>query len=157
MRRTIPGLGLTKRQLLAFGSGVLCGIPFFLVSKLCIGLDTTDSVMVMAVSAFPVVFCLLFKKDGMYIEKHLRYWYETRFVRNTERPYVTNNIYDAVVRSQQLQEEVERIVFKGKRAEEIAAIKASGKTSEVKIGKQKFVIPLSGPIDRATKRELEKL
>ena len=48
MRRTIPGLGLTKRQLLAFGSGVLCGIPFFLVSKLCIGLNTTDAVMIMA-------------------------------------------------------------------------------------------------------------
>lgn len=156
MRRTIPGLGLTKRQLLAFGSGVLCGIPFFLVSKLCIGLNTTDAVMIMAVSAFPVVFCLLFKKDGMYIEKHLRYWHETHFVRNTERPYVTNNIYDAVARSWQLQEEVERIVFKGKSAEEIAAIKASGETSEVKLGKKRFVIPLSGPVDRATKRELER-
>lgn len=156
MRRTIPGLGLTKRQLLAFGSGVLCGIPFFLVSKLCIGLDTTDAVMIMAVSAFPVIFCLLFKKDGMYIEKHLRYWHETHFVRNTERPYVTNNIYDAVTRSRQFQEEVERIVFKGKSAGEIAAIKASGETSEVKLGKRKFVIPLSGPIDRTTKKELEK-
>ncbi len=156
MRRTIPGLGLTKRQLLAFGSGVLCGIPFFLVSKFCINLNTTDAVMVMAVSAFPAVFCLLFKKDGMYIEKHLKYWYETHFVRNTERPYKTNNIYDAVARSWQLQEEVERIVFKGKSAEEIAAIKASGETSEVKLGKKRFVIPLSGPVDRATKRELER-
>ena len=62
MRRTIPGLGLTKRQLLAFGSGVLCGIPFFLVSKFCINLNTTDAVMVMAVSAFPAVFYL--KKMG---------------------------------------------------------------------------------------------
>ena len=156
MRRTIPGLGLTKRQLLAFGSGVLCGIPFFLVSKFCINLNTTDAVMVMAVSAFPAVFCLLFKKDGMYIEKHLKYWYETHFVRNTERPYKTNNIYDAVARSWRLQEEVERIVFKGKSAEEIAAIKASGETSEVKLGKKRFVIPLSGPVDRATKRELER-
>ena len=119
MRRTIPGLGLTRRQIVAFGSGVLCGIPFFLVSKLAIGLDTTEAVMVMAASAFPVVFCLLYKKDGMYIEKHLRYWYETHFVRNTERPYVTNNIYDAVAKSQQFQKEVEQIVFKGKSAEEI--------------------------------------
>lgn len=92
----------------------------------------------------------------MYIEKHLRYWHETHFVRNTERPYVTNNIYDAVTRSRQFQEEVERIVFKGKSAGEIAAIKASGETSEVKLGKRKFVIPLSGPIDRTTKKELEK-
>ena len=156
MRRTIPGLGLTRRQIVAFGSGVLCGIPFFLVSKLAIGLDTTEAVMVMAASAFPVVFCLLYKKDGMYIEKHLRYWYETHFVRNTERPYVTRNIYDAVVKSRQLQKEVEQIVFKGKSAEEIAAVKASGETSEIKLAKKKFVIPLSGPVDRATKRELEK-
>ena len=156
MRRTIPGLGLTRRQLVAFGSGVLCGIPFFLVSKLAIGIDTTEAVMVMAASAFPVVFCLLYKKDGMYIEKHLRYWYETHFVRNTERPYVTRNIYDAVVKSRQLQKEVEQIVFKGKSAEEIAAVKASGETSEIKLAKKKFVIPLSGPVDRATKRELEK-
>lgn len=63
----------------------------------------------------------------MYIEKHLRYWYETHFVRNTERPYVTRNIYDAVVKSRQLQKEVEQIVFKGKSAEEIAAVKASGR------------------------------
>ena len=156
MRRTIPGLGLTRRQIVAFGSGVLCGIPFFLVSKLAIGLDTTEAVMVMAASAFPVVFCLLYKKDGMYIEKHLRYWYETHFVRNTERPYVTRNIYDAVVKSRQLQKEVEQIVFKGKSAEEIVAVKASGETSEIKLAKKKFVIPLSGPVDRATKRELEK-
>lgn len=156
MRRTIPGLGLTKRQIVAFGSGVLCGVPFFLASKLCFGLGVTDSVMAMAVIAFPVTFCMMFKKNGMYIEKHLKYWYETHFVRNTERPYVINNIYDAVIRSQKLQMEVEKIVFKGKSAEEIAAVKASGASSEVKLGKKKFVVPMTGPIDRATKKELEK-
>lgn len=162
MKKPIPGLGITKRQLLAFGAGVLCGGPFFLVAKLCIGLDITKSVIIMAVAALPSVFCLLYKKDGLYFEKHIKYWYEMYFIRNTERPYITNNIYDCVVKSKKLQEEIEEIVFRGKSDKEIAAMKAAGENTEIKIrtGKEiflkKFVIPVKGPVDKKTKKELEK-
>lgn len=162
MKRTIPGLGLTRRQLLAFGVGALCGIPFFFLSKFVIGLDVTEAVMVMTVAAFPGAFCLLYKKDGMYFEKHFRYWYETHIVRNTERPYVTQNIYAAVIKSRQLEQEVEQIVFKGKSDKEIAAVKAAGESSEIKIrtgeifSTKKFIIPVKGPVDKKTKKELEK-
>lgn len=92
----------------------------------------------------------------MYIEKHLKFYYETHFVRNTERPYKTNNLYDLLKQEEAFTREVENIVFRGKTPTQIKAMKAAGETSEVQIGKKKIIIPIKGPIDRNTKKELEK-
>lgn len=156
VKKTIPGIGLTRRQAIAFIVGMLFGIPFFIASRFLFKLDVTNSIMVMAVAAFPVIFCLQYKKDGMYFEKLIKFWYETHFVRNTERPYITNNIYDLLVKEHDFQMEVEKIVYKGKSDSEIAKIKAENETSEIEIGKKKFIIPIKGPIDKTTKKELEK-
>lgn len=43
----------------------------------------------------------------MYMEKHVRFWYETHFIRNTDRPYMTNNLYDLMDKEDQLKREVE--------------------------------------------------
>lgn len=51
---------------------------------------------------------------------------------------------------------MENIVFRGKTPTQIKAMKAAGETSEVQIGKKKIIIPIKGPIDRNTKKELEK-
>lgn len=96
------------------------------------------------------------KKDGLYLDKHLRFFYETYFVRNTQRPYVTQNLYDLLKKEEEFKKEVEKIIFKGKAPEEIKKIKESGEKSEVKIGKKRIVIPMKGSIDHKTKKELEK-
>lgn len=154
VKRTIPGIGMTKRQVFAFLSGAIIGIPVFLLLRNFV--DTTKAITGMAITAFPVIFGILYKKDGMNIEVHLKYFYETHFVRNTERPYQTNNLYDLLQYEKEWQKEVERIVFQGKTKKEIEKIKAAGESTQVKIGKKKIVVPLKGPIDFRTKKELEK-
>ena len=156
VRKTIPGLNLTKRQIAGFATGVIVGMPVFLVMRFALGLDIMASVMGLSIAAAPVVICILYKKNGMGMEKYLWYFYETHFIRNTERVYVTNNLYVLQEEEEKLQKEVERIVFSGKTRKEIAGIKAAGETSEVRIGKKRITIPMKGPIDPKVKKELEK-
>lgn len=156
VKKTIPGLGFTKRQLLAFLIGIIAGLPVFFVLRFLIDMDVTASVMGLGIVAAPFVICILYKKDGMGIEKHLKFYYETHFVRNTDRPYQTNNLYDLMQEEERLQREVESILFQGKNKEEIAQIRAAGETTELKVGKKKIVIPMKGPIEPKVKRELEK-
>lgn len=156
VRKTISGLGLTKRQLVAFLLAALVGLPVFLAVKPYIGM--TYAIIVMAVAAFPICFFILFKKDGLYMEVHARYWYETHFIRNTDRPYQTNNLYDLMQEEKRIEKEVEAIVFKGKTPAEIEAARASGQMQEVKLGKHKKIyVPLTGKIDKQTKKELERM
>ncbi len=156
VRRTISGLGLTKRQIIAFIAAGLSGGPVFFLTRPYIGM--TYGIFAMALVAGPIGFLLLYKKDGMYIETHIKYWHETHFVRNTERPYQTENLYDLMEKQEKFNKEVEKIVFKGKTPAEIDALKASGRMQEVKIGKHKKIyVPLQGKIDKETKRELERM
>lgn len=156
VRKTIPGLNLTKRQIIGFVTGGVVGMPVFLVMRFALGLDILASVMGLSIAAAPVVICILYKKNGMGMEKYLWYFYETHFIRNTDRPYVTNNLYILQEEEERLQKEVERIVFSGKTQKEIARIRAADETSEVKIGKKRIIIPMKGPIDPKVKKELEK-
>ena len=156
IEKPIPSIGLTKRQIFAFSSGGLVGIPAFLLFKFVIGTDGTIALLALFFSMFPISAALLYKKDGMYIEKHLRYYYETHFVRNTDRPYETENYYDYIQREKQFKKEVERIVLKEKSQAEIDQLKKTGEKSTVNIGKNKIVIPGKGPVSKETKKELEK-
>lgn len=156
VRKTIPGLNLTKRQIAGFATGVIVGMPVFLVMRFALGLDIMASVMGLSIAAAPIVICILYKKNGMGMEKYMWYFYETHFIRNTERPYITDNLYALQEEEEKLQKEVERIVFSGKTQKEIAGIRAAGETSEVRIGKKRIIIPMKGPIDPKVKKELEK-
>lgn len=156
VKRTLPGLGLTKRQIAAFLAGIITGLPVFLVMRLVLDCDILASVTGLAVVTAPISVCLLYKKHGFGIEKYLYYYYETHLVRNTDRPYVTDNLYVLQAEEERLQEEVERILFAGKTKKEIQEIKEKGETSEIKIGKKRITIPMNGPIDPKIKKELEK-
>lgn len=156
VRRTLPGLGLTKRQIAAFTIGSIVGLPVFLVMRLALQCDVMASITGLAVVTAPIAICLLYKKHGFGIEKYLYYYYETHFVRNTDRPYVTNNLYILQAEEERLQEEVEKILFAGKTKKEIREIREAGETSEIKLGKKRITIPMKGPIDPKVKKELEK-
>ena len=156
VRKTISGLGLTRRQLAAFTLAAIVGVPVFLVFKPYIGINY--GLIAMALVAGPVCFAILYKKDGMYLEVHAKYFYETHFIRNTDRPYQTDNLYELMQEEKRIKEEAERIVFKGKTPAEIEKIKAAGQMKEVRVGKHKKIwVPLSGKIDKATKKELERM
>ncbi len=156
VRKTIPGINLTKRQIIAFAVGILIGLPVFLVMRFLLHMEVTASVMGLGIAAAPVVFCIMYKNNGMGMEKYFMFFYETHFVRNTDRPYCTNNMYVLIEQEEKFQKEVERIVFKGKSKEEIKKIKTAGESSEIKIGRKRIVIPMHGPIDPKVKKELEK-
>ena len=156
VRKTIPGINLTKRQIVAFAVGILIGLPVFLVMRFLLHMEVTASVMGLGIAAAPVVFCIMYKNNGMGMEKYFKFFYETHFVRNTDRPYRTNNLYVLTEQEEKLQKEVERIVFQGKSKKEIEQIKEAGESSEVKIGKKRIMIPMQGPIDPKVKKELEK-
>lgn len=156
VKMNIPGLKVTKRQVAAFALAACVGIPVFYVLQKRLGMDLTTSVLGIMMSGGPVAFVILFKKDGLGMEKHIRYFYEAHFTRNSERPYRTDNLYGLLLEEEQLKKEVERIVFRGKSEEEINRIKESGIATEVKIGNKKIMVPLKGPIDQKVKRELEK-
>ncbi len=156
VRKTIPGINLTKRQIIAFAVGILIGLPVFLVMRFLLHMEVTASVMGLGIAAAPVVFCIMYKNNGMGMEKYFMFYYETHFVRNTDRPYCTNNMYVLIEQEEKFQKEVERIVFKGKSKEEIKMIREAGESSEIKIGRKRIVIPMQGPIDPKVKKELEK-
>ncbi len=156
VRKTIPGLNMTVRQIAAFVAGLIVGLPVFLVMRFFLHMEVTASVMGLAIGAAPIVFCIMYKSNGMGMEKHFRYFYETHFVRNTDRPYRADNLYVLIQQEEKLRKEVERIVFRGRTKEEIEQIKESEVSSEIKIGKKRIVIPMQGPIDPKVKKELEK-
>lgn len=156
VRKTIPGLNITRRQAAAFAAGILAGLPVFFVMRFVIGLDMMISLTGLCVVVAPIAICLMYRHNGMGVEKYIKFYYETHFVRNTDRPYQTNNLYVLQEEEKKMEKEVERILFSGKSKKEIARIKAAGETSEIKIGKQRITIPMKGPIDPKVKKELER-
>lgn len=159
MPKIIPGIGLTKRQVIALIAGAGISLSMFFLLKPY--LEITYRVTVMAAIALPIFLLVLHKKDGMYMEVHIRYFIETHFIRNTERPYQTQNMYALLMEEKRIEEEVEKIVLKGKCEEEIKEIKKTGQMQEITVRsglrQKKICVPLTGKLDRATKKELERM
>lgn len=160
VRKPLPGIGLEKRQLLAGAVCLAVGVPVFVLLRFVLQLSPTICAFGFALSAAPFGFAILFKKDNLGMEKWARFFYEAHFVRNSERPYETRNMYEVMLDTLRFNKEVEKIVFKGKTKEEIKEIKDRGEYSEITFGhgkdKKKIRVPIKGKIDKNVKKELEK-
>ena len=92
--------GLTKRQLVCFGSAALIGVPLFFLSKGSMGTTSAALCMILVMLPFYLIQC--------------------KFIRPKRRIYQTNNAYSALVRQAKLEKEVQAIAEKsgktGKRA-----------------------------------------
>lgn len=107
---------LTARQLICFGSGLLVGLPlFFLVSKVLPGSMATA---IMICVMLPFFLFGLYEKNGQPLEKVLRYYILSRFLRPKKRPYRTENVYTALMRHEKLEKEVKKIVLEPKKGKE---------------------------------------
>ncbi len=126
-------LGLTKRQLIGITIMAAVGIPLYLLLFKVLNLPSDVSIFLMLSAIFPIGFCTLYTKDGLFIEKHIKYYYETHRVRATERPYKTQNLYDLIDKQEKLKKEVDAILEKGR-----------------------IHISRDGTIDKQTKKEIEK-
>ena len=105
--------GLTKRQLVCFGSAALIGVPLFFLSKGSMG--TTPAALCMILVMLPFFLFAMYEKNGQPLEVFLGHLIQNKFIRPKVRIYQTNNLYSALVRQSQLEQEVKRIARKGRK------------------------------------------
>lgn len=99
---------LTKRQLICFGSGALIGVPLFFLLRSSLG--ASSAAILMVLSMVPLFVMGLYEKNGRPLEKVLGDVIQTVFLRPKRRPYQTDNLYAALMRQEQMEKEVQRIV-----------------------------------------------
>ena len=83
--------GLTKRQIVCFGTGALIGVPvyFFVRGSGNLSLAALAMIAVM----LPFFFFAMYERDGLPLEKVLKNIIRTRFLYPRVRPYKTENFY----------------------------------------------------------------
>lgn len=105
---------LTKRQLICFSAAALIGEPSFFLLKSTgnVSLASLGMIVIM----LPMFFLAMYEKDGQPLEVIAKHFIESKFIRPKIRPYKTNNYYVALMRQQQLEKEVNAIVFQEEKA-----------------------------------------
>ena len=104
---------LTKRQLLCFVAAVAIGLPLFFLTKDSAG--TTTAALCMVLAMLPMFLLAMYEKNGQPLEVFLGHLIQNKFIRPKVRIYQTNNLYSALVRQSQLEQEVKRIARKGRK------------------------------------------
>ena len=99
---------LTKRQLICFGGGALIGVPLFFLLRGILG--ASSAAILMVLSMLPLFVMGLYEKNGRPLEKVLGDVIQTVFLRPKQRPYQTDNLYAALMRQEQMEREVQKIV-----------------------------------------------
>lgn len=95
---------LTKRQCVCFGIGVLVALPiFFIVKK---ATDSTTAFYVFIVCLVPFFLLGMMEKNGMPLEKYLKYFLLHK-LRNPIRRMKMENIYDDYAHQFQINQEGE--------------------------------------------------
>ena len=92
--------GLTKRQLVCFGSAALIGVPLFFLSKGSMG--TTPAALCMILVMLPFFLFALYEKNGQTPEALLGHLIQCKFTRPKKRVYQTNNAYSALEKQAEL-------------------------------------------------------
>ena len=105
--------GLTKRQVICFGAAALVGVPLFFLAKESLG--TTTAALCMILVMLPFFLFAMYEKNGQPLEVFLGHLIQNKFIRPKVRIYQTNNLYSALVRQSQLEQEVKRIAGKGRK------------------------------------------
>ena len=87
---------------------LLLGVPLFFLLKESAGNSTATLCMMMVM--LPFFLLAMYEKNGQPLEVILKQMIETKFIRPKNRPYQTNNFYEALARQRDLEMEVKRIV-----------------------------------------------
>ena len=82
--------GFTKRQVICFGIGLVIGAPVFFFTRNAIGMS--GAMFAMGACAAPAILCGLYKKNGVFLEKQIRFIKEY-FTRPRKRYYRTTNVF----------------------------------------------------------------
>ena len=108
--KTKVAFNLTKRQLIFFAAALLVGLPLFFLLKG--GIGTTAAAMVMIVVMLPGFLFGVYEKNGQPLEVFLGHLIDNKFIRPKTRIYQTNNLYSALARQYELEQEVRAIAGK---------------------------------------------
>lgn len=114
--------GLTKRQIVCFGAGLLMGLPLFFLLRGSV--PTSAAALVMIFAMLPGLLFGLYEKHGQPLEVVIGQIVRNRFLMPKVRPYQTNNLYAALERQHRLEMEVKAIVQKGNHKRKTAKAKA---------------------------------
>ena len=99
---------MTKRQLVCFSIGAAVGIPLFFLVKAHAAASVAAITMI--VGMLPFFMLAVYEKNGQPLEKVIHNIIQVSFVRQKQRPYVTNNFYAVLERQTELDKEVYSIV-----------------------------------------------
>lgn len=102
--------GLTRRQLICFGAAVLVGVPLFFLLKNRVASSAATLCMILVM--LPFFLFAMYEKNGQPLEVFLGHLIENKFIRPKVRIYQTNNLYSALVRQYELEQEVRAIAGK---------------------------------------------
>lgn len=105
--------GLTRRQLICFGAAVLVGVPLFFLLKN--NVDSSMATLCMILVMLPFFLFAMYERHGQPLEVVIEQMVQALFVRPKERPYQTNNFYDAIQRQIFVEKEVQAVVQKANR------------------------------------------
>ena len=119
--------GLTKRQVICFGIGAVCGLPVFFLAKGAMG--TTLASLLMIVIMLPFFLFAMYEQHGQPLEVVLKHIIESRFKRPRIRLYETDNFYAAIDRDVRLKKEV-NLILHGKEKEKTQAYQGRKKAAE---------------------------
>ncbi len=86
-------MGLTKRQVICFGIGLVVGVPVFFLTRAALGMS--GAIFAMGACAAPAILCGLYRKNGVFLEKQAKYMREY-FTRPRKRYYRTTNIFECI-------------------------------------------------------------
>ena len=114
--------GLTKRQVICFGAAAIIGVPLFFLTKGALG--TTTAALCMILVMLPFFLFAMYEKNGQPLEVFLGHLIENKFIRQKMRIYQTNNLYSALVRQYELEQEVRAIAGKNGKTRKTGRSKA---------------------------------
>ncbi|WP_066685026.1 MULTISPECIES: PrgI family protein [Christensenella] len=112
---------LTKRQLICFAIAGGVGIPFYLLTKSHIG--TSLAAFIMIVIMVPFFFLAMYEKDGQPLERILKNYIGSHFIRKRKRPYQTRNFYAELQNEIDERKEKQSIVKRTEKAKKGASRK----------------------------------
>ena len=90
--------------MICFGAAALVGVPLFFLAKASLG--TTTAALCMILVMLPFFLFAMYEKNGQPLEVFLGHLIQNKFIRPKVRIYQTNNLYSALVRQSQLEQEV---------------------------------------------------
>lgn len=114
--KTKVAFNLTKRQLICFSLGGVCGLPVYFLTKSILGTDVAAILMILIM--LPFFFLAMYERDGFPAEKLLLHMLNQRFRRPAIRVYKTKSLYERLIEMNKVQKEGAKLEKKAKEARE---------------------------------------